>query len=761
MKKIFLLIFLIFSFSFSKDILSFTSEEKEFIKKHPSINVGAEIDWPPFDFVEDGQYTGIAKEYLSLIEKSTGLKFNYIYGSTWNELLQSAKNKKIDLLPILSKTKERNKYLLYTDKHTTIRNYLFSYSQKFNSLEELEGKTIAAPKGFAQEEYITKNYPNIKVVFVKDILEAIDFVITNKADALISNITLVNYLVKKHNLVNISVQFLLDKNSHLHMGIRNDYPILRNIIDKALKNISQKEKNRISNKWISGLVIAKNNSLTKKELKFIKNHKKIYIANEYDWVPYDYNEDTIAKGYVIDYTKLLFSKIGIEPIFITDTWDNLMNRFIANEINMLPVITYNKKRENFLDFTKPYMEQKFSIVTRIKRFDLINIDDLNGQKIALVKNWNSTKFIKKSYPNIKVIEVSSVKDAFEAVKNNIVDATIQNDILSNYFIQRDYNNILKSDVPVIIRNFDQKLYMGVNKKTPILKEIINKSMNQISEDEIRILNNKWLKQSITIDFTDEEKEFIDNTLINVIFTDNWAPINFMEKGKYYGLGYDFWELIASKANLKTKMNLKENFSIALKSIELKEDDIIIATSRTKDRDRYAIFSDTFYKAPIGIATLQDKNYIPDASHLVGKKVGVGRNYTAHKMLSKIYPDIDFIFIKNIEEGLDLLSDNKIYALVDNMPVLTHNIKKHAYSNIKISGKTGLDFNLQIMIRNDYPLLQSIINKVLIKLNPEEKEIILNKWAKIEYVNEINYLAYLKFIIPLLIVILVILYKNRQ
>ena len=92
-----ILLFLFISFSqvFANDI-NLTIQEKEFIKNNPIITVGAETDWPPFDFVENGKYTGVAKDYLDLIEQKSGLKFKY-HMDTWNNLLTKAKNKQIDI----------------------------------------------------------------------------------------------------------------------------------------------------------------------------------------------------------------------------------------------------------------------------------------------------------------------------------------------------------------------------------------------------------------------------------------------------------------------------------------------------------------------------------------------------------------------------------------------------------------------------------------------------------------------------------------
>jgi ABC-type amino acid transport substrate-binding protein/signal transduction histidine kinase len=503
------------------------------------------------------------------------------------------------------------------------------------------------------------------------------------------------------------------------------------------------------------------NNFTSEEQEFINTHKTLNLANENDWIPLDYNENNQAKGYAIDYIKLIFSKIGIEPIFINDSWDNLISKFTNGEIDVFPILGYSKKREEIFNFTNSFYTQEFSIITKKNKFDFINLDDLSGKKVAMVRNWNSTKLLKENYKEINIIELDSLDKVFESVKNNESDATIQSSLVANYFINASYSDSLKLLTKVTISSFDDKLYIGIKKEFPILVQIINKTINKISSSELDVLNNKWFSDKRNISFSQKELDFIENKVINIAFTDNWAPINFIENYKAYGLGYDFWQYIADKANLKTNIVTKKSFANALDSIKDKSSDIIVATSKTPDREKYALFTDVYYKAPIGIATLQDKNYIPDPSYLLGKKVGVGKNYTAYKMLQKEYPSMNFVFVNNIEEGLSLLSHNEIYALIDNLPVLTHNIQKYAYSNIKISGSTGIDFNLQMMVRDDYEVLQSIINKVLEKMSPNDKSLIYNKWLKLEYTQAFDYSILWKYFLPLILIIFLVLYKNRQ
>ena len=526
MKKIILILFILISTLNSQTLKSLTDAEKDFIKNHPIINVGVEKDWPPFDYIENDEYKGLAKDYLTLIEKKTGLKFDYKTDS-WANLLKKSKNKQIDLLPILAKTKERSKYLLYTNQYIEVRDYIFTKDtyKYIEKIEDLYGKTIAIPKGFVQESFLKDNHPKIKILTVNSLIDAIDAVITNKADATISNTAIITFLIKKHNISGIKAQksFQFD-GSKLYMATRKDYPLLRNIIQKALNDISFDEKNKIYNKWT--------------------------------------------------------------------------------------VLAKNKSKEKVL-------------------------------------------------------------------------------------------------------------------------------------------------------LTEEEKNFILNNNINIAYTDNWAPLSFHENKKAKGMGFDFWNYIVKENNIKFTTELQKSFKDALNSIKTKTSDIIITTSKTKDREEYSIFSNTYFKAPIGIATLHNSDYIPNIEAIKDKKIGVGKNFSAHRLLKEKYPDLNFVFIKNSVDGLNKLSSNEIFALVDVMPVLAHNISKFGYSNIKISGSTGVNLNLQIMIRDDYQILQSIINKTLKNLEISERNKIYNKWSRVNYQTPVDYSVLWKILVPLIIIILIIVYKNRE
>ncbi len=56
--------------------LIFSPEQSEWIKKNPIITVGVDLDFAPIEYLdENNTYIGVTADFLSLMEKKTGLVF--------------------------------------------------------------------------------------------------------------------------------------------------------------------------------------------------------------------------------------------------------------------------------------------------------------------------------------------------------------------------------------------------------------------------------------------------------------------------------------------------------------------------------------------------------------------------------------------------------------------------------------------------------------------------------------------------------------
>ena len=242
-----------------------------------------------------------------------------------------------------------------------------------------------------------------------------------------------------------------------------------------------------------------------------------------------------------------------------------------------------------------------------------------------------------------------------------------------------------------------------------------------------------------LQLTQQEKEFIEKTHFNVAITKNWYPISFEEdKDKALGISSEFWEIIVNKLNLKTTNIFFKSFDEQIKSLQSGKSDIIFSVGESESRKKFAYFSNEYLKFPISIVTKKDENFIENIDEILDKKIAVGNNFTAHNLLKEKYPNLDLVLVNNVEEGLALVSKKEVFAFVDIKPILTYNIAKFEFKDLKVSGNSGIDFPLKIMVRKEYKDLIPILNKTIATIPASEVTNIVNSWNNVQFQNSIDY-----------------------
>ncbi len=236
--------------------LSLTAEERAWIKANPRLNVANEMDWPPFDFAEDGEPKGYSIDLINLIGEKTGLTFEFVNGFTWSELLEKFKAGQIDIMPAIYADEQRKTYIAFTDSYFLQLSVIVIREDRsdIEKLSDLAGKKLAVIEGYSITEALAKNHPEINRVPVKGVVEAIKAVSLGEVDAFIDSIGVVSITIEKNFIPGIKIisdaSLKEVENPALHIGVSREKPILRDILNKGLDAITREEKNALRQKWI-------------------------------------------------------------------------------------------------------------------------------------------------------------------------------------------------------------------------------------------------------------------------------------------------------------------------------------------------------------------------------------------------------------------------------------------------------------------------------------------------------------------------------
>ncbi len=232
---------------------SLTEAEREWLREHPVIRVVQDPAWPPIEFVDgDGRNQGITSDYLDIIERRLGVKFERVGGLSWQEAYARLKRWEIDMTTSVTVTPERGQFWTFTSPYIKIPVVILTRSDVtyIPDMRRLEGKTVAVVDGYAVCEWIPRDFPGIQLIKVNTAEEGIDFLQKGKAFAFLDNMLVIGYYLSKLTAVNLKIAGETPYANAQAMAVRKDWGIFAEILQKALDSISNGEREEIYQKWV-------------------------------------------------------------------------------------------------------------------------------------------------------------------------------------------------------------------------------------------------------------------------------------------------------------------------------------------------------------------------------------------------------------------------------------------------------------------------------------------------------------------------------
>ena len=478
-------------------IINFTEEEKAFLRKKPIIKVHNELNWPPYNYSINNKAEGFSIDYMNLLASKIGLEVQYISGFSWNEYIEKLEKNEIDIMLNISKTPSREEKFQFTSAYTKNIDAIFVKKDNNNlkSLNDFKGKTLAVIDGFYEEDVLKKHYPDIKLLVVKDSLEGLKKVAFGQADGAFDNFVVGNYFIEKNFITNIKPAFeIKDSNFNLdmHIAVNKNNTVLKNILEKVKKEITQEELNLINEKIFTANKISKNTiALTKEEQLYLDKKQIITMCIDPNREPFeklDVNNNHI--GIAGDYIKLLTDRLGIQIKIIPTKNTEESTAFSKNKkCDLLNFINQTSSRDQWLDFTDTIFIDENVIIGRIEMPEIKDLSKINAT-IAIPKGTAMYEKIEKEFPNLIIVPVNSQKEAFDYVEQKKADLTIHSLIISAYTIKE--NSLFNLKILLKPKEFENELRIGIQKNEDILKSILNKGIYSITQDDKNKIINKWV-----------------------------------------------------------------------------------------------------------------------------------------------------------------------------------------------------------------------------------------------------------------------------
>jgi len=251
----FFLIFIILTLAnpAAAQTLQLTEEEQLWLDQHPLIHIAYDKSFPPFEWKNsEGDYQGISIDYIEAIEKQLNIKFQQVQQKNWSKILKEFQAGKIDVISAIAKNDKRNRYMLFTAPHISVKGVIVS-AKLYKNIKDLEGERVGVVNNDYWDDLISQYDDELEIIRVENTQAGIELAAIGAIDAMVSDLASVTYVIHKDGISNLQfvpTPIFKEQNLELSIGIRRDWPLLQSILQKAINNIDKEDKDSFYDKWI-------------------------------------------------------------------------------------------------------------------------------------------------------------------------------------------------------------------------------------------------------------------------------------------------------------------------------------------------------------------------------------------------------------------------------------------------------------------------------------------------------------------------------
>jgi len=722
--------------------ISLTPEEEAWIGRNPVVRFAVTNFINPVDVVlEDGTYTGLNADLIKLLNRKLGLNIVPEIKTKWGDVVDSVMNGTVEAGFSLSRTPEREEKILFTAPYAydSMIALVRQAESAITSWDDLTGKNLSVTKGMVVAEMLRGMIGGGSLTEVESEEEGLRRLADGDFDAHVA--FLIPYgnaqRTAKISGLRIAVTRNLEGGS-LRIGVSKKHPELFSIIRKGLNATSRREMTDIRNRWLypdrsdqAGAV-----SLTAEERAWILANPVLKVAATGDWPPFESRAPTGAyAGITADFMRKVAERTGLKLDVVFGPWGEHLDMLRRGELDVAPGLYQTRDREEFMLFTRPFVEIYDTIFSRADRSDIASMIDLAGKTVALEKDYAVHEMIKDGYPDIKIMPVVNALEALKAVTTGQADAYIGNQVVANYLIDENLlPNLKMVGYFALEPNF---LTMGVPKGRSILRGILQKGLDSITTRERKriIGSHVTLGQGArtrTLDMSEEEEEWLDNhRKIRVHNELDWPPFNFNEGSGPKGFSIAFMDLLAKKLGIEIEYVSGPSWNEFLAMIRDKQGlDVMLNIVLTPDREKYISFTDPYVENPSVIVRRKGERGIERLEDLFGKTVAIPKGYFYQEVIERDFPQINLLLLKDQAESLKAVAFRKAAATIGGIADSNYLIRKNALAGLEIAGEIqerAFANPLRIGVRDDWPILRDLLQRAARSLTLREETALYDEY----------------------------------
>jgi len=447
-------------------------------------------------------------------------------------------------------------------------------------------------------------------------------------------------------------------------------------------------------------------------------------------------------GLLPDLWRLWAQKAGKKIQFVkAESFEESLQLVKNGKVDLHGGLFKTPEREKFLDYSERLLTLDHYIFTHPSVYPIKSLEKTSGLIVGIQKGGHTEQLVRSKVPANRIAVYDRFQDLFWAALEGEIKVFVATELSLFYFLKENFQtNIFEYDRERPL--FSQVYYSATKKGNPALIELVNDGLKAIGGQERKQLEDKWIVQDFKdipqvpataapengeISLTDAEKKWLaEHKKIRFTGDPDWLPQEaFTSEGQYVGIVADILDLLEARLGILIERVPVKTWDEAVRLAEAAEVDMLSETTNS-ERDTMT-FTEPYLLFPVVIVARQGTALISDPAELKGKDVAVVKGYGYVIPFRRQYPDLDYVEVETVRDGLIRLSTGEVDAFLSAASTASYLMSELGLMNLKFIGSAGLFLDLGFGVRKDTPVLVSILNKALAGITEEEKLKIRQKW----------------------------------
>ncbi|MFJ2486411.1 transporter substrate-binding domain-containing protein [Pseudomonas sp. NPDC087639] len=455
-------------------------------------------DYPPFDMTVSGKdYEGLTADYAGILSQATGLPIRVQRFPSRDAAIRALVDGQVDLLGTANGFEASNASLALSTPYAIDQPVLVTREDETRSLSEgLAGLRLSMVYHYLPLPEVKALYPKALITCYPSYQNAINAVAFDQADVFLGDTISTHYMINKGYLNNVRMaNFGKQEAQGFSFAVRQNNPHLLGIIDTVLKAVPSSERDNIAKRWSAGsdlLLTDQKMQLTQREEAWLKQHPVVSVVVNEAFAPLTFfDNDGNFRGISADLLELIRLRTGLRFEIRRSRNDaDMIKQLDSHQADLIAALLPTAEREKALNFSRPYLENSYVLLTRKSADGPTNLGQLKGKPLAIAQGNPMVEYLRREFPLIQLIETADTFSAVSLLAEGHVDGAVNSLVIANYFISsRIFDHPLQ--ITTTIGTGQAAFSLATARDNKELGSIINKALLSIAPEELGVINGRW------------------------------------------------------------------------------------------------------------------------------------------------------------------------------------------------------------------------------------------------------------------------------